>query len=383
MFICLPNASPVVHTYKTQTGYYEFAIIVAENKKRHMEKRKCGNSDMMLSCLGVGCWAFGGGEYWGDQNQKDVDEVVHRAVDLGINFFDTAEAYNKGTSESSLGLALKGIPRDKVFVGTKISPSNVQPENVEIHLDASLKRLQLDYVDLYMVHWPITAHSIKHFSTGTIPTPSVQVAFDTLRKMQEKGKIRNIGVSNFGPEKMDEALATGANIVINELPYSLLTRAIELEILPYCRNKGIGVLGYMALMQGLLADIYPTLDDVPLWQRRTRHFDVARTPEHCRHGLPGAEAETDAAINAVRAIAKKYGMTTPEISLKWAIAGNGLTCSLAGSRNVKELEANAKAANEPLPAEVIAELSKATDDLLKALGTSFDYYENPKNDRTK
>ncbi len=346
-----------------------------------MVLRRCGKYDLELPVLGMGCWAYGGGEYWGAQSQKDVNEVVRFAVEQGCNFFDTAEAYNSGSSETSLGLALQGIPREQVLIGTKISPSNTQPDKLKEHCDASLRRLRTDYVDLYMVHWPITPHSIRHFTSEKIPTPRVQDAFDTLMSLKQAGKVRYIGVSNFGPVKLEEAMATGAEIVINELPYSLLTRAIELEILPKCRARGVGVLGYMSLLQGVLADIYPTLDDVPVWQRRTRHFDSRRTV-HTRHGLPGAEPETNAALASIRAIAKKHGTTMPDVALKWAMAGKGITCSLCGSRNLKELKQNLKAAREPLAPELIEELNAATRPLLEKLGPSFDYYENPANDRT-
>ncbi len=347
-----------------------------------MPLRQCGKHGLKLPVLGMGCWAYGGGEYWGPQSQNDVNEVVRFAVDHGCNFFDTAEAYNTGVSEASLGLALEGIPRDQVLIGTKISPSNTQPDKLTEHCDASLRRLRTDYVDLYMVHWPITPHSIRHFTTENIPAPRVQDAFDTLMRLQKAGKVRYIGVSNFGPAKLDEALATGAQIAINELPYSLLTRAIELQILPKCRALGVGVLGYMSLLQGVLADIYPTLDDVPVWQRRTRHFDSRRTA-HTRHGLPGAEPETHAALASIRAIARKHGATMPELALKWAMAGPGITCSLCGSRNLLELQQNIKAAKEPLAPEIIEELNAATKPLLEKLGPSFDYYENPANDRTR
>ncbi|HEY5914726.1 MAG TPA: aldo/keto reductase [Verrucomicrobiae bacterium] len=329
----------------------------------------------------MGCWAFGGGEYWGPQSQKDVNDVVRFAIDQGCNFFDTAEAYNHGASEASLGLALEGIPRDRVIIGTKISPSNTQPGRLKEHCDASLRRLRTDYVDLYMVHWPITPHSIRRFTSEKIVPPSLQDAFDTLMRLKREGKIRHIGVSNFGPAKLDEALATGAEIAVNELPYSLLTRAIELEMLPLCRALGVGVLGYMSLLQGVLADVYATLDDVPVWQRRTRHFDSRRTP-HTRHGLPGAESQTNAALASIRAIARKHGTTMPQLALKWAMAGPGITCSLCGSRTVRELEQNLEAAREPLAPDIIEELNTATQPLLEALGPSFDYYENPHNDRT-
>ena len=345
-------------------------------------RRQCGRHDLRLPILGMGCWAYGGGEYWGAQDQKEVEALVAAAVERGANFFDTAEAYNQGGSESSLGRALKGIPRDRVLVGSKISPSNTEPGMLVRHCEASLKRLRTDFIDLYMVHWPITPHSIRHFTDKDIVTPSVQDAFDTMARLKQEGKIRFIGVSNFGPAKLEEALATGAEIVINELPHSLLTRAIELEILPFCREKGVGVLGYMALMQGVLAGIYPALADVPTWQRRTRHFDSRRTPE-CRHGLPGAEAETEAALRAIRGIAKRGGMTMPEIALKWAFAGDGITSSLCGSRTVRELEANLRAASEPLDPGIVESLNVATRPLLDALGPGFDYYENPVNDRTR
>jgi aryl-alcohol dehydrogenase-like predicted oxidoreductase len=330
----------------------------------------------------MGCWAYGDGEYWGAQSQKDVNEVVRFAVDHGCNYFDTAEVYNDGASEVSLGLALKGIPREQVLIGTKISPSNTQPDKLKQHCEQSLRHLRSDYVDLYMVHWPITPHAIRHFTLENVVIPQVQDVFDALMQLKAAGKIRYIGVSNFGAEKLEESLATGAEIIVNELPYSLLTRAIELEILPKCRALGIGVLGYMSLLQGVLADIYPTLDEVPVWQRRTRHFDSRRTT-HSRHGLPGAEAETNAALAAIRAIAKTHGMTMPELALKWAMARPGITCSLCGSRNVAELRQNLKAAREPLAPELIEELDVVTAPLLKKLGPSFDYYESPANDRTR
>ena len=138
----------------------------------------------------------------------------------------------------------------------------------------------------------------------------------------------------------------------------------------------------MALMQGVLADIYPTLADVPIPHRRTRHFDSRRTAQCC-HGLPGAEAETNAALQAIRAIAMRHGMSMPEIALKWAFAGKEITSSLCGSRNVKELQMNIKAASEPLAPDIIEDLNRATQPLLEKLGPSFDYYQNPANDRTR
>jgi aryl-alcohol dehydrogenase-like predicted oxidoreductase len=268
------------------------------------------------------------------------------------------------------------------LIATKISPSNVETATLIQHCEASLRRLRTDYVDLYMVHWPMTAHSIRHFTSAEAPVPSVTETFATLENLRRAGKIRYLGVSNFGVAKLSEALATGVEIVINELPYSLLTRAIEIEVLPFCREHGIGVLGYMSLMQGVLSDTYSSLDEVPFWRGRTRHFDSRRTPQ-CRHGLPGAEPETNAAIEGIRRVARRQGMTTSELALKWAMAGKGITSSLCGSRNLNQLESNLKAADEPLSNQVVEELNSVTAPLLEKLGPSFDYYENSANDRTR
>ncbi|MGE5581693.1 MAG: aldo/keto reductase [Bacillota bacterium] len=348
-----------------------------------MEKRKSGNSDLELSVMGLGCWPFGGGKYWGgEQDQQAVNDTVKTAVDLGVNYFDTAEVYNDGESEKSLGIAIKQVPRDKIIIGTKISPSNTRPEVLTAHCEQSLRRLGTDYIDLYMVHWPITPKSIAHFTDEKMECPNVGEAFATLRKLQESGKIRYIGVSNFAPNKLKEALDTKTGIVINELPYNLLCRAIEYEVMPYCVKAGIGILGYMVLLQGVLADIYPTLDDVPPMQRRTRHFD-SRKCQEARHGENGAEDETNQALELIRGIARDYEMTMPEIAIKWAIANKSITSALVSTRSARKLEKNVKAVAEPLPPEAIKRLNDATEGLKKKLGPSFDYYETAINDRTK
>lgn len=346
-----------------------------------MEKRKCGNSDLELSVLGLGCWAFGGGKYWGYHNQEDVNKTVKCAVDLGINYFDTAEAYNDGNSESSLGEAIQGIPRDKLIIGTKISPSNTNPKVLMEHCEASLKRIKTDYIDLCMVHWPITLKAIAHFTDQKVECPSVEDAFETLRKIKEQGKIRYIGISNFAKNTLKEAVDTNTEIVVNELPYNLLCRAIEYDILPECIKQGIGVIGYFALLQGVLADIYPALDDVPAMQRRTRHFD-SRKCNDVRHGENGAEEETKECLKQIRMIAKENGLTMPQISLKWAITNREISCTLAGARNIAKLEDNVHSVKEPLTKDVVEKLNKVTDNLKEKLGRSFDYYETVSNDRT-
>ena len=347
-----------------------------------MQRRICKTADMELSVLGAGCWAFGGGDYWGTQNQKDVTEVVHASVDLGINYFDTAEAYNEGRSESSLGEAIRGISRDKIIIGTKVSTSNCYKNTLIEHCEASLKRLQTDYIDIYMVHWPIHPKSIIHFTDDpkiVENPPTIEEAIEALRILKKHGKIKEFGVSNFSKNRLSDLPLN--EIAVNELPYNLLCRAIEYDTLPYCAESGVGVIGYMAMLQGILADIYPTLEDVPVWQRRLRHFNSENNTE-CRHGESGAEYETNAGLKGIREICTQSGCTMPEIATKWILGNPAIICTLVGSRNIQELEANVKAIQDPLPKDIKAELDRITSPLMEKLGNHFDYYESAENDRT-
>lgn len=208
-----------------------------------METRSCGNSDLKLSVLGTGCWAFGGGEYWGDQNQRDVEEIVHRAVELGINYFDIAEAYNDGRSEKSLGQAVKELARDKIIIGSKVSPSNCYRETLIKHCEASLGRLGTGYIDLYMIHWPVHPHSIRHFTKDESiinNPPELSEVVGALVQLQSQGKIRYAGVSNFAKERLGEIMGAGLDVVVNELPYSLLSRAVELRCCLVANKKVLG-----------------------------------------------------------------------------------------------------------------------------------------------
>ena len=345
-------------------------------ERQIMDRKKCGNSGLELPLMGVGCWSFGGGNYWGDQDQRDVDSVVRRALEIDCNYFDTAEAYNDGASEESLGRALKGI-REKAIIGTKISPSNTAPNTLRLHCEASLKRLQTDYIDLYMIHWPIHAHSIGHFTKDESlinNPPSVPKAFETLMKLKEEGKIKNIGLSNHGVRQTIEALETGTEIIVNELPYSLLMRAIEFEILPFCREKNIGIIGYMPLMQGLLSGKYSNPDEVPPMRTRTRHFSGKRP--NSRHGEDGEEKLTFDTIAQIRDLAKDYDIHTTHLSLAWCKANPAITCVLVGARNVSQLEDNLAGVSLSLDDNIVSRLNNITKNLQGRLGTSPDYYEN-------
>jgi aryl-alcohol dehydrogenase-like predicted oxidoreductase len=347
-----------------------------------MEKRACKNSGLEFSVLGTGCWAFGGGTYWGEQDQKDVNEVVHASVDLGINYFDTAEAYNEGRSESSLGEAIREIQRDKVVIGSKVSPSNCYKETLTKHCEDSLKRLRTDYIDIYMLHWSIHPHSIRHFTDDSQiieNPPEIDEAFGALRLLKKQGKIRYFGVSNFSSNLLEDL--PGEEIIVNELPYNLLCRAIEYNTLPYCQEKGIGVISYMALLQGILSGKYASIEEIPVMQRRTRHFD-SKNNKKCRHGESGAEEEFLNALAGIRAICKSTGLSMAETAIQWIVQNPAITCTLAGARNIVQLEANVKAINVKLNQEIINDLDIITLPLMHKLGNHIDYYESAENDRT-
>jgi aryl-alcohol dehydrogenase-like predicted oxidoreductase len=271
-----------------------------------------------------------------------------------------------------------------VVIGSKVAPGNCYPGVLERHCEESLLRLQTDYIDLYMIHWPIHPHSIRHFTSdpAVIADPPVTAAaLDALLRLRECGKIRHIGVSNYSAGRMASDLPASVGVVANQLPYNLLSRAIEFETLPACRERGIGVIGYMTLLQGVLTGKYMALADVPAWQRRTRHFAASGTPL-CRHGEPGFEREMAAAIEAIGAIARDCALSMGELATRWALAGEGISCALVGARNARQLRENAAAGKGGLDDAIIARLNEATEPLKRAMGTHFDYYESTANDRT-
>lgn len=325
--------------------------------------------------MGLGTWSFGGGEYWGAQSQADVDQVVGRAIELGLTYFDTAEMYNAGASETSLGLALRGR-RDRVLIGSKISPANAAPAVLREHCEASLRRLQTDRIDLYMMHWPIHSDSVRHFTKDEAVIanpPTTRDAFLTLAALQREGKIRHIGVSNFGVKQLEEVLALGVTLAVNELPYNLLMRAVEAEILPFCRSRKIGVIGYMTLMQGVLAGDFASFDELPPIRTRTRHFSGKRAGS--RHGEAGLETETMTALQAVREIAREQKLPLSDLALAWSLANPAIGCVLAGCRNLEQLEENTRARDLKLLSAVLSRLNAVTEDLRQKLGSNPDFYQ--------
>jgi myo-inositol catabolism protein IolS len=347
-----------------------------------VETRPCGTSGLRLPAVGLGCWAFGGGEYWGPQNQDDVDAVVHAALDLGITYFDSAEAYNNGASETSLGKALAGR-RQGALIGTKVNPSNAAPAALRAHCEASLRRLGTDWIDLYMVHWPLNASAIRHFTDDAAliaSPPDLGQALTTLEALKQEGKIRHWGVSNFGLRQLGQVAALGFQPAADELAYNLLMRGIEAKVLPLCRARGIGVLGYSALMQGLLSGKFTSIDELPPARTRTRHFAGSRRGS--RHGGPGVEAEVLASVQAISTIAAELGVPMGDLAIAWAVANPAVTCTIVGCRNRRQLEENVRALSIALTPALKERLDRATEEVLGRLGSHIDYYQSVEDSRS-
>ena len=321
-----------------------------------MERRIAGKSGIEISPMGIGCWSYGGGDYWGPQAQSDVTAVANAALDAGINFFDTAEGYNNGRSEEALAVALKGR-RHEAVIGTKVSRPD--PATIREHCEASLQRLQTDYIDIYMIHWPDDEIAIEE-------------SMAELARLQEDGRIRAIGVSNFGVEQLTAALDTGASIAVNQLCYNLLSRAIEPELLPLCRAHNVGILGYMPLLQGILTGQYKSAEEIPPVHARFRHFREDRP--QASHGEEGAEEEMFETLEAIQEIAKAEQVPMARLAIAWAMARQGITCMLVGTRNVDELAENLNVLNYSLSADVIERLDEITAPLLAKLGANPDYF---------
>ena len=247
-------------------------------------------------------------------------------------------------------------------------PNHASPELLRRHCEASLRRLGIDLIDLYMLHWPLTEFPIEP-------------AMETLAALREEGKIRFIGLSNFGAEQMRQAAATGVEIAANQLCYNLLSRAIEFEILPECQRLGIGVIAYMPLQQGLLSGKYHSADEIPPVRTRTRHFN-GNNP-HSRHGEPGAEAEVFALIETLREISAKIQAPVSKVALSWVAHQAGIACTLAGLRTREQLDEAAAGVSFDPGRDVLQQISNLSEDLKQKLGPNADYFESTANSRIR
>ena len=330
-----------------------------------MEYRRLGRTDWMVSVVSFGAWQIGDAEFWGSDGAADAETAVQVALDEGINLFDTAEMYGAGASEEALGKAL-GARRKDVYIADKVSPENCAPARLRGSCEASLRRLGTDCIDLYQVHWP----------SREVPFEETWAALAALR---DEGKIREVGVSNFGPRDLADWRATG-DAVSDQVGYNLLFRAVEYEVIPACREQGVSVLAYMPLMQGLLTGRYASIEDIPMLRRRTRHF--SRHRDGTRHGEEGHENLLMDTVADLRDFAAAVGLTVEGMALSWLAAQPGVASVILGARNPAQLLDNLRAMEDIGPAAV-AQLNELTYPLKRVLGPNCDMWQTAENSRIR
>ena len=328
-----------------------------------MDRKKLGSSDIFVTPITIGCWSFGGdeGDYWGAQDQRDVERLVHAAIDRGVNFFDTAYMYNNGRSESSLGAALKG-KRSQASICTK-TPVKETWEDFEGDFGKSLKRLGVNEVDILMIHWPTRDEKLMREN------------LDYLKKICDKGYARYAGVSNFGVRTMEMAAEAGLNVVANEFSYSLMCRATEYEVATYCAEHNIGITSYMSLMQGILTGKYASIEDIPPRRRRTVHFDGTKNPlVNKAHATPHCEPEVLSLIERLKELAGETGLTPGQLALAWCLVKPGIATAIVGCRDEGQLYDNITAGEAKIDAAVIKALDEASQPILDKIGATVDIF---------
>ncbi|USB33715.1 aldo/keto reductase [Paenibacillus sp. YPG26] len=309
-----------------------------------METRRLGKSDLHTSVIGFGAWAAGKAG-WGDVSDNQIERAIHRAHELGVNFFDTAPVYGFGESEQIVGRTLKPI-RDKVILATKFGltwddagsiRNDVSRENIVREVEDSLRRLQTDYIDLYQVHWPDPS--------GATP---FEETFDTLNQLAQQGKIRYIGVSNFSVEQLTKAAAISPVVSLQSL-YNILQRDVEQGPLPYAAEKGIGFIPYSPLAQGLLTGKFnpgnkPKEDDVrsvlnPLFGEAEYELNLTK-------------------VQKLSEIAGRYGKPLGQLAINWLLANPAVSSVIAGAKTAEQVEENAGAAQWKITAEDVEEINQ-------------------------
>lgn len=280
-----------------------------------MQERKLGKNGPEVAVIGFGAWPIGGA--MGDVNDEESIQAIHRSIELGGTLIDTAESYGNGRSEELVGQAIKDR-RDKVFLATKVSGGKGQLgyQRILDACDASLKRLQTEYIDLYQCHWvdPET------------PVEESMRAMDTLVK---DGKIRYVGVSNFGVDLLKRCL-TVRHVDSVQPVYNMLQRDIEAEIVPFCREHGIGILAYSPLGKGVLTGKYTPETQFPENDERSR-----------MKSYQGEQWERSLAIvEQLKPLAQEWNMTMSQIAIAWVLANPAVTTALVGAKNIQQVEQN-------------------------------------------
>lgn len=311
-----------------------------------MKTRPVGRSGFDVSVLTFGCWQAGGAQ-WSDTNDADSRAAMRAAFEAGITFFDTAEAYGDGHSEELVGRFLGEVGHDALRIATKVGAGNMSKDLVRSACENSLKRMGLERVDLYQIHWP----------SGTWGSPIVPIedTMTALVELQQEGKIAAIGVSNFSAEQIEEA-ATFGRIECLQPPYSLFFQPfVQNGTLDYCQKNGIGVIPYSPLAQGLVSGKF-SMENRPTDNRAGNH--LFKDPTY------GLAIE---AVQQMKSIAQKYNANTLQVALAWLIAQPGVTSPIVGARTPEQIQGAAKAADLELEQSDIEAISQLAAPVLESL----------------
>jgi aryl-alcohol dehydrogenase-like predicted oxidoreductase len=313
-----------------------------------MRTTELGRTGMEISRVGFGAWAIGGAEYdwgWGEQDDDDSSAAVHRALELGVNWIDTAAQYGFGHSEQVVGRALAGLD-ERPFVFTKggqpegpnrTTVQSLKRDSLLRECEGSLQRLGLEAVDLYQIHWPI-------------PEDEIEEGWKALVELKEQGLVRHIGVSNFDVEQLRRVQAI-APVETLQPPYSLLDREAEPEILPFCEREGIGVIVYSPMASGLLSGamtrerIEALPDDD--WRRRSERF---REPQLSRNLELGER---------LKRVAERHGVSPGAVAVAWTLHNPAVDGAITGFRRPDQVEPILAAAELELSEEEVEELERS------------------------
>ncbi|NPV45980.1 MAG: aldo/keto reductase [Armatimonadetes bacterium] len=307
--------------------------------------------DKPQCALGLGCWAFGGSQ-WGGQEDEDSRAAMQAAYDLGVNHFDTAQGYGAGRSEQLVGEFLQGR-RDEVYLATKFFPSEQTAQYARDQLEVSRQRLQTDYIDLFYIHWPKTGADLRPVMEG-------------LEAERSKGRLLSIGVSNFSPEQMDQVSEVG-KIDAHQLCYNLFWRYPERDVIPYCVEHDIAVVTYSSIAQGILTGKFPKEPTFKEGDSRpgTVYFD----PEVWPHVYEGVER--------LKALSEECQRTLTHLAIRWVLAQPGVASELVGARNAQQMQDNAAALDGDIPADVFSRMTEISDEVMSHIpdvGNIFRFY---------
>ena len=327
-----------------------------------MQKRKLGQSGLEFTTIGIGTWAIGGGDWsfgWGDQDEREAIDGILKGVEVGVNWIDTAAIYGDGASEELVGKALREIPEsERPLVATKCGRimredrtvfGRLKKESVVEECENSLRRLGVDCIDLYQIHWPD-------------PDEDIEEAWSAMVELKEAGKIREIGVSNHSVEQL-ERLQKIHPVASLQPPYSMLNREVEEDRLPFCGEHGVGVICYSPMMKGLLTGAFTKERAMALSDKDHRSRDPKFMPPQLEINLE--------VVEAIRPIAENAGRPMAQLSLAWVLRRPEVTAAIVGVRKPSQIEQTAGGGDWVLSEEelaVIEEALRSRDEKLAALG---------------